>query len=325
MSNKIIELKELNNEMIESKIYIVRGQKVMLDFELAEIYGYETKNFNRQVKNNINKFDEDFMLQLTKEEYQEILRCKNCTAQKWTVGNKGGRTSLPYVFTEQGIYMLMTVLKGELATNQSKTLIRIFKNMKDYLVENKELLSIEKVTNLTYLISNNSRRIDKIETKLDNFINNFSSNINKHYLIKDGEKIEADIAYQNIYSLAKSLIYIIDDYIDIKTLELLKSCSKKTEVILFTDNKSRNNLTSNFIKDFCDDTHINIKLIKNNNRFHDRYIIIDFNTNNEQIYHCGASSKDAGKRITTIIKIEEKEIYKTLINEMLLNEELILI
>ena len=70
---------------------------------------------------------------------------------------------------------------------------------------------------------------------------------------------------------------------------------------------------------------INIKLIKNNNRFHDRYIIIDFNTNNEQIYHCGASSKDAGKRITTIIKIEEKEIYKTLINEMLLNEELILI
>ena len=82
MSNKIIELKELNNEIIESKIYIVRGQKVMLDFELAEIYGYETKNFNRQVKNNINKFDEDFMLQLTKEEYQEILRCKNCTAQK---------------------------------------------------------------------------------------------------------------------------------------------------------------------------------------------------------------------------------------------------
>lgn len=82
MSNKIIELKELNNEMIESKIYIVRGQKVMLDFELAEIYGYETKNFNRQVKNNINKFDEDFMFQLTKEEYQEILRCKNCTAQK---------------------------------------------------------------------------------------------------------------------------------------------------------------------------------------------------------------------------------------------------
>ena len=284
MSNKIIELKELNEEIIESKIYIVRGQKVMLDFELAEIYGYETKNFNRQVKNNISKFDQDFMFQLTKEEYQEILRCKNFTSS-W-----GGVRYLPFVFTEQGIYMLMTVLKGELATKQSKTLIRIFKNMKDYLIENKEILSFENYSNLTYLISTNSRRIDKIETKIDSFINNFSNNINKHYLIKDGEKIEADMAYQNIYSLAKSLIYIIDDYIDIKTLELLKCCSKKTEVILFTDNKSRNNLTSNFIKDFCDDTHINIKLIKNNNRFHDRYIIIDFNTNNEQIYHCGSSS-----------------------------------
>ena len=155
MSNKIIELKELNEEIIESKIYIVRGQKVMLDFELAEIYGYETKNFNRQVKNNISKFDQDFMFQLTKEEYQEILRCKNFTSS-W-----GGVRYLPFVFTEQGIYMLMTVLKGELATKQSKTLIRIFKNMKDYLIENKEILSFENYSNLTYLISTNSRRIDK--------------------------------------------------------------------------------------------------------------------------------------------------------------------
>ena len=112
---------ELNEEIVSSKIYIVRGQKVMLDFELAEIYGYETKNFNRQVKNNISKFDEDFMFQLCKEEYKEILRCKNFTSS-W-----GGTRHLPYAFTEQGVYMLMTVLKGELAVNQSKTLIRLFK------------------------------------------------------------------------------------------------------------------------------------------------------------------------------------------------------
>lgn len=103
---------ELNEEIVSSKIYIVRGQKVMLDFELAEIYGYETKNFNRQVKNNISKFDEDFMFQLCKEEYKEILRCKNFTSS-W-----GGTRHLPYAFTEQGVYMLMTVLKGELATKQ---------------------------------------------------------------------------------------------------------------------------------------------------------------------------------------------------------------
>ena len=111
---------ELNEEIVSSKIYIVRGQKVMLDFELAEIYGYETYNFNRQVKNNNDKFDEDFMFQLSKEEYKEILRCKNFTSS-W-----GGTRHLPYAFTEQGVYMLMTVLKGELAIKQSKALIRIF-------------------------------------------------------------------------------------------------------------------------------------------------------------------------------------------------------
>ena len=96
---------------IENKILVIRGQQVMLDRDLAEIYGYETKNFNRQVKNNIEKFDEDFMFQLTKDESNTISRCKN-----FTLNEKDGRGSnikyLPYVFTEQGIYMLMTVLKG---------------------------------------------------------------------------------------------------------------------------------------------------------------------------------------------------------------------
>ena len=120
MNTDILVVPELNEEFIVSKIYIIRGQKVMLDFELAEIYGYETKNFNRQVKNNNDKFDEDFMFQLSKEEYKEILRCKNFTSS-W-----GGTRHLPYAFTEQGIYMLMTVLKGEIAVKQSKALIRIF-------------------------------------------------------------------------------------------------------------------------------------------------------------------------------------------------------
>lgn len=90
---------------IESLIYVTRRQKVMLDFELEKIYGYETKRFNEQVKNNIERFDEDFRFQITKEEYDLILRLKKSTAQNWTVGNKEGRTSLPYTFTEQGIYI----------------------------------------------------------------------------------------------------------------------------------------------------------------------------------------------------------------------------
>lgn len=118
-----------NREWIKDKIYTIRGEQVMLDFELAEIYGYETKDFNRQVKNNIERFDEDFRFQLTDEEFKVILRCKNSTSS-W-----GGTRYKPYAFTEQGIYMLMTVLKGELAVAQSKMLIRMFKEMKKYKLE----------------------------------------------------------------------------------------------------------------------------------------------------------------------------------------------
>ena len=305
-----IEVNELDSEKIESMIYYVRNQKVMLDFELAEIYGYETKRFNEQVKNNIEKFDKDFRFRLTKEEYENILRTKKSTSS-W-----GGTRHLPYVFTEQGVYMLMTVLKGKLAIRQSKALIRIFKSMKDYIIENKDLLNNN--ANILKIVNSNTKRIESIES----VINNFSIDSKKHYLILNGEKIEADIAYQEIYKNAIKSIYIIDDYIDIKTLQLLKCINNDIEVTIFSDNKSRNNLNENFINDFINDTGINIKLKKNNDKFHDRYIIVDFDTENECIYHSGASSKDAGKRITTILKIEENNLYKNIILEILNNEEL---
>ena len=319
MNTDILVVPELNEDLIASKIYIIRGQKVMLDFELAEIYGYETKRFNEQVKNNIERFDEDFRFRLTKEEYDLILRSKKSTAQIWTVGNKGGRTSLRYAFTEQGIYMLMTVLKGDLATKQSKTLIRLFKTMKDYLVENNNMLTQKDYLNLFKLINNNSDRIKELEDEFKLF----SKVINSHYLILNGKRIEGDIAYQEIYRIANKSIYIIDDYIDIKTLQLLKSVKDDIEIMIFSDNKSRNNLNSNFINDFINDTGFNIQFKKNNNKFHDRYIIIDFDTESETIFHCGASSKDAGKRITTITRIEEQNLYKDLIKEIIDNDDLI--
>ena len=133
--NELIPV-ELTSENIESMIYWVRGQKVMLDFELAEIYGYETKRFNEQVKNNSRKFPERYRFQLTEEEIRLISRSKISTSIMQTAGIKGGRVYLPWAFTEQGIYMLMTVLKGELATIQSIALIDAFKRMKDYIIEN---------------------------------------------------------------------------------------------------------------------------------------------------------------------------------------------
>jgi len=319
MVEKELIIPELNNETIESMIYIIRDQKVMLDFELAKIYGYETKRFNEQVKNNIDKFPERYRFQLNKEEYEIILRPKKSTSS-W-----GGTRKLPYAFTEQGIYMLMTVLKGDLATKQSIALIDAFKQMKDYIVENKDILSTNETIKLTNLVNEHSNKIADIENKLEIVMDNFiDPNTYKHFLIKDGEKIEADVAYQSIYRLAKYSIYIIDDYIDVKTLQLLKCIKENINVIIFTDNKGKYNLNNNFVNDFKNDTNINITLKKNNNRFHDRYIVLDFNTDNYMIYHCGASSKDSGNYVNTITEVLEKEVYIGLINEILNNDELII-
>ena len=325
MEEKEIIIPELNNETIESMIYIIRGQKVMLDFELAQIYGYSTKAFNQQVKNNIEKFPERYRFQLTKNELDKISRSKNLTTIIQVKGVKGGRVYLPYAFTEQGIYMLMTVLKGELATKQSIALIDAFKQMKDYIVESNNLSSIDNIIKLTNQVNSNTNDIVEIKNNLKVVMNNFiNPSTYKHYLIKNGEKIEADVAYQEIFKLAKTSIYVVDDYIDVKTLQLLKCCNDNINITIITDNKGRNNLNSNYINDFKNDTNFNIIFKENNDKFHDRYIAIDFNTNNYLLYHCGASSKDSGNKINTIHILQEKDVYISLINEVLNNKNLVI-
>ena len=140
----------INEENLKGLIYEIRGQKVMLDFDLARIYGYETKRFNEQVKNNIDKFPEDFKFQISKQELLEILKSKKTTSS-W-----GCTRKLPYAFTEQGIYMLMTVLRGELPVKQSLALICLFKSMKDYIVEGGLL------TNTNQYIENRFSFIDEL-------------------------------------------------------------------------------------------------------------------------------------------------------------------
>ena len=308
---------KLDSEAIKSIIYEIRGQKVMLDFDLAKIYGYETKKFNQQVKRNSDKFPNDLMFQLTDFELNIILRSQNVTS-RW-----GGSRYLPYAFTEQGIYMLMTVLKGDLATKQSIALVRAFKQMKDYIIENEGVSNIDNVLNLSNQVNNNTKAIKEINSKLEIVMDNFvDPKKYKHFLILDGCKFEADIAYQMIYSLANKSIYIIDDYISIKTLELLKGVKQNIEIILFSDNLARNGLTKSIVEDFKSETKLKIEFKKNNKRFHDRYIVIDFNTEEYTLYHCGSSSKDSGSSITTIIKIEEKDIYVPLICEIMESREL---
>ena len=152
----------IDAKTIKEKIYNIRNQKVMLDADLAEIYGYSTRAFNQQVKNNIEKFDDDFMFQLSRSEL-EYLQSNFLTANT-NISSKS--RSLPYAFTEQGIYMLMTVLRGELAIMQSKTLIRTFKQMKDYIVENKDFIGANELAQLAIQTNQNTKDIAEIKFQM---------------------------------------------------------------------------------------------------------------------------------------------------------------
>lgn len=331
----------INEETIQSKIYIVRGQKVMLDFELAEIYGYTTTKFNQQVKNNIEKFDEDFMFQITKEEFDNLIS-KNLTSS-W-----GGRRKLPKVFTEQGIYMLMTVLKGDLATRQSKALIRTFKQMKDYIIENQNLIGEREYLQLSMQISENVHttmelcsdlnevenqmaevmdRLSNVVTRseLSEVMNEFGEpHIKRGYLILNGNPFKADVVYDEIYRQAKKTIFIVDNYIGLKTLEKLINIQDGVDVSIFSDNLIKG-LRQNTYVDFCKEyPNLNIQLFHSGGIFHDRYIILDYGTNDEKIFLCGTSSKDAGKRITSVLEDPDRKKYASMIKDLLKNKQLIL-
>ena len=151
---------EITEEYMKERIYEIRGQRVILDSDLSEIYGYTTKAFNQQVKNNIEKFDEDFMFELTDDEVED-LRSNFLTANL----NSKSRYN-HHVFTEQGLYMLMTVLKGPLAVKQSKALIRTFKRMKDYILENRDLIGQRELLQLSMETANNRIEISKINSDM---------------------------------------------------------------------------------------------------------------------------------------------------------------
>ncbi len=328
----------IDEELLKSKIYVIRGQKVMLDFELAEIYGYTTTRFNEQVKNNMEKFDEDFMFQLTKEEFENLM--SNFSRSSW-----GGRRKLPYAFTEQGIYMLMTVLRGELATKQSKALIRTFKKMKDYIMDNQNLIGQREYLILSMQMSENllstwelrsdltdvQQRMANVIDKLGDFVTHselselmppFEEDEDKRgYLLLNGKPFWGDVVYDEIYSRARHSIFIVDNYIGLRTLEKLINIPKGVIVSIFSDNLGK--LCKDTYEDFCKEyPNISVNLYKSGGIFHDRYIILDYDTADEKVFLCGGSSKDAGGKITSILEDKDRNKYQSLIKELLKNEEL---
>jgi hypothetical protein len=307
------EISLIDENLLKSRIYTIRGLKVMLDADLADIYGYTTKAFNQQVKNNIEKFAEDFRFQLKASEMTD-LRSKFLTANLSSMSR-----SNPYAFTEQGIYMLMTVLKGDLATRQSMALIRLFKRMKDHIIaENRNLLGYDGIVQYVVQTERNTKDIAVIQSDLKKVMENFiDPTTYKHFLIFDGQKLEADIAYTKIYSMAKKSIVIIDNYIGVKTLDLLRGITKNSSVHIYSEEWGDEKITPAIRADYEKARpDVSLKIDRPNRKFHDRYVFLDYGLPNEKLFLCGASSKDAGNKITTIMQIECPEMYHPIVEEL---------
>jgi hypothetical protein len=282
---------------IQNMIYTFRGKQVMIDSDLAALYQVETKYLNRQRSRNTDRFPEDFCFRLTKEEY-EVLRCQNVTSK--SESGSGGRRYMPYVFTEQGIAMLSSVLKSDVAAMVSINIMRAFVEMRKYFPLNQELFS----------------RLDRVELKqietdkkLEEVFNYIASHTEvKQHIFYDGQIYDAFSFIVDIIKKAKSKLVLIDNYVDTSTLNLL--CKKNGGVSVLILSSGKGSLTSQDISKF--NAQFQGLTVKTRNDFHDRFLIID----DTEMYHIGASIKDAGKKSFGITKIEDKALVDSLIKKL---------
>ena len=309
-------------------VYSIRGHYVMLDADIAMLYGYTVKRVNEQARRNIERFPDDFMFQLTDDEVA-LVWSQNATANI----NSKSRTN-PIVYTEQGTYMLATVLKNEVAVTQSIGIMRAFRQMRHYIRENQQFVTKNELKMLTDDLAQNVKQIEMRQDVTDAQIATIHESINKinenfvldtelkNFVIYKGQKFEADKAYIEIYQKAKKSIYVVDDYVSIKTLHLLSHKKAGVSVILFTENgfgRSRDRLTASEVADF--DREYPTIQIKPNPDCHDRFIVLDYGTKNEKVFHCGASSKDAGKKVCAINAIENTVLVHPIIDALLQNPD----
>ena len=273
---------------IEDMIYEIRGKQVMLDSDLAKLYGCVngTKDINKAVNRNIERFPNDFYFQLT---HEECSRFQNGTLNK-TRGNN--IKYLPHVFTEQGVAMLASILRTSIASEISIKIMRAFVLMKQYI--NSNLIEQKYINDL---VIKDSKRIDLIEAALSEF-----KEKNNHLFFK-GQIYDAHSLLLDIFNKSQNEIIIIDNYIDKNILDILSKTNK--DIIVITN--EYNNQDYEKYKN----QYNNVKMIINNN-FHDRFIIID----KKILYHCGASFKDLGSKCFEISKIEEVDILEKLLSKI---------
>jgi hypothetical protein len=277
------EISILEENTIRSKIHVIRGQQVMLDRDLAEFYGVETKVLNQAVKRNIERFPENFMFQLEEEEYINW-RSQFVTSNS----DKMGLRRPPYAFTEEGVAMLSAVLKSETAIKASVQIISVFVKMRHLLTANAQLFQ-----RLDF-IEKHQIESDVHQKETDKKVDELFSLMDK-YNVKEtqgiffqGQIFDAYAKFESFLSSAKKEIILIDNYVDLSILQRLAKKKKGVNVIIYTDPKTK--LTAQDVQTF--NVQYPTLTLNYTTRTHDRFLIID----NSIIYHIGASLKDLGKK-----------------------------
>lgn len=289
---------DINEATIKNLIYVIRGQQVMLDSELAELYQVETKVFNQAVKRNMERFPKEFCFQLTREEYNSL------RSQIVTSKGKGGRRYLPYVFTEQGIAMLSAVLRSDVAIQVSIRIMNTFVEMRRFMANSSLVLNRINEVEVKQLIyqKDADEKFDKIFT----YISEHEEVSQKIFF--EGQIYDAFSLLTELIAEAKKEIVLIDNYVDVETLNILAKKQENVKVQIYTVKRTRlsqadiNNFNQQYPALGVDYTE----------EFHDRFLIID----GTLAYHVGASLKDAGKKCFAINRIEDRENIIDILNRI---------
>ena len=268
--------------IIQNKIVMLRNQQVMIDRDIAELYGVETKRLNEQVKRNIERFPEDFMFQLDKLEKDELVaNCDRFNTLKHS-------TVMPYAFTEQGVAMLSSVLKSQIAVDANIKIMRAFVAMRHFLQSNADIFSemshIKKQlrdTNVHQIEAD--KRIDELFTRMDRYAID-----NTQGIFFQGQIFDAYAKFESFIAQAQKSITLIDNYVDFSVLERFAKKKQGVKVTIYTQPQTR--LSQQDVQQF--NAQYPTLELNFTTSMHDRFLIID----NSTLYHIGASLKDLGKR-----------------------------
>ena len=305
--------KEISTSKIKNKIFIIRGVQVMIDRDIAELYGVETRRLNEQVKRNIERFPEEFMFQLNDEEFENwksqiVISNSNKNTLNWmsqfatsnlannssnlmsqfATSSWGGIRKPPYVFTEHGVTMLASVLKSETAVKASIQIVKAFVSMRHFVSNNAELFAELKAMRQHQIetdvhLKESDKKIDELFSLMDKY------NIKETQgIFFQGQIFDAYAKFESFLAAAKKEIILIDNYVDLSILQRLARKKKGVTVTIYTDPKTK--LTSQDIQNF--NAQYPTLTVSHTTKTHDRFLIID----NSTIYHIGASLKDLGKK-----------------------------